>query len=236
MNNPLTWPLVLETTGYLSSNQAQHYFDLALVGNDWPADCILWNDALWTRAQFQRGAHAKHRELITESFIRLYPVITHWQTGGTPFGLFPDAMIRMSPDDLPILIEVDTGKETAKQWQSKLAMYRLEAFANPPFGLWVIAAGGPRRINHLTTWVNDANLPLSWQVSPLLQLPEPFCVRDKAPIPPRLAALSEHPRYRMWPEGTELTGPQAQILLRQGAQIHAKEITALGPLYYLTFL
>lgn len=240
MNNPITWQLVLETTGYLSSSQARHYFDLALVGNDWPSDLIIWRDALWTRAQFQRGAHPKHRELITEAFIRLYPFVTHWQTAGTQFGLFPDAIIRVSTYEIPILIEVDTGKENAKQWQTKLAMYRLEAFANPQFGLWVIAAGGSRRISHLTAWVGDADLPIPWQVSPVPQLPEPFLAPDKKPIPPppsvmRKESLPEQPRYRLWPEGEELTVLQAQSLLRQGAHIHAKEITALGPLYYLKF-
>lgn len=234
----MSWQDVLEATGYLSEQQALTYFDLRLQDIDLPDQVFLWHSALWTRSQFQKGAHLQHRDLVTETFIRLRPLVSRWQTAGTLYGLCPDAIIHAGRSPLPVLVEVDTGKETAKQWASKLAVYRLEGFANAQFSLWVIAAGGPRRISRLTAWVGETHLPVPWRVSPVDRLTRDFAQGFPLPAPPsedddQANVPRRVPRYRLWPGGRVLSPTEAESLIRQGARIGAREITAQGPVYYL---
>ncbi len=241
MDETLTWPRALEATGYLSKEQAARHFNVDAATVEHGPEVFLWKDALWSRPTFAKGAHIAHRQLVSETYIRLHPVLSRWQTAGSLYGLFPDAIGWVSQAPWPILLEMDTGKENAKQWASKLAEYRLEATANPRFALWVIALGGKLRTGRLQSWIQGARLSVPVHFFTLDDLTKASCqdaLRDlpeqfPPSNPPPEASETEQALYRLWPANIPVGYDEAQRLLHQGMRCGAREVTSQGIIYYL---
>ncbi len=239
--NPLSWQIVLENTGYLSFDQLFRIFHLKPEAIELPGDIIVFKDALWQSSRFHRGSHHRHRALVTESYIHLYPGIQSWQLAGMLYGLCPDAIIRIPSSRFPILLEIDTGKETMRQWRTKLTAYRLEGWTNPQFALWVIALGGKVRLSRLGNWIAQQKLPIDWHLSHATQIETDIGLWESQRLNnhPPLAPLS-HPReqrlplcYREMGKNQSLSLEEASERLKAGWIIVAKEITNQGLLYYL---
>lgn len=237
VKEPLTWQRVIENTGYLSFEQAKRHFGLVLINETIPQDLIVFHDALWQPTRFHRGAHERHRQLVSETYIRLYPWIASWQFAGSYYRLYPDAVIQLPLYPHPVLLEMDTGKETAKQWRTKLTAYRLEAVTNPHFALWIIATGGSLRLKRLQAWISQYQLPCSWYLCGIDE------VESNVPYWSSVAfsasSVEQQPRtikhhYYLLSNHQPISPPEAQIKLEQGWIIGAKEITTDGMIYYLS--
>ena len=232
----LSWQLVLANTGYISFDQLHRNFHLHPDTIELPTDVLIFQEALWQRSLFERGRHTLHRALITECYIHLHPRIQDWQLAGTLYGLCPDAIIRTPAYPLPILLEMDTGKETAKQWRSKLTTYRLGAWANPHFGLWVIALGGNIRLSHLHNWIIQQKLPIAWHLSGAAKIDTDADFWQSVDVnSPGTATTAQRKelRYRELGKTQNLSGEEVNQRLHAGWIITAKEITNEGFLCYL---
>ncbi|MCL5015472.1 MAG: hypothetical protein M1493_16030 [Firmicutes bacterium] len=239
VDHPLSWQLVTENTGYISFDQVRRFFHLEPEDIEFPPDIIVFNQALWKKAHFHQGAHHHHRALITESYIHLYPILQSWQLAGVLYGLSPDAIIRIPSYPFPILMEMDTGKETARQWRSKLTAYRLEAWANPRFALWVIAMGGNLRLSRVHNWIVQQKLPVAWHLSRAAQIQPDAAFWESQVENARPASLSPQedglPQlwYRELGQQENLSMDEANRRLKEGWAIAAREIISGGLLYYL---
>ena len=235
---PLTWQVVIENTGYLSFDQAWRHFGIVADELNWPEDIIVFKQALWQRSRFHQGAHHRHRTLLTEGYIHLYPWIGSWQFAGTHYGLSPDAIIHFPFHPFPILLEFDTGKENHTQWRTKLTAYRLESIANPTFSLWIIALGGSVRLSRLTEWVREHKLPIVWHLTQASALNQNIAIWNQETsspkAPPKNGKTQSSVRYRLLLNHQDITPDEASLKLQAGWQVSAKEITGQGFLYYLS--
>lgn len=161
------WEEVLKQTGVLSCDQLERFFSLScehLKGN--PA-LTFYGDAVWDPARFGRGAHLQHRVLLAEIRLRLWPLQPRWQAPHPNHFPEPDALLydAAAQSTLPVYLEADTGKESRRQWQDKLEGYRI---LRPVCrGIWVVAQGGPRRLERLRSWVDEAGLSVPHRVDPV---------------------------------------------------------------------
>ncbi|WP_053960520.1 hypothetical protein [Sulfobacillus thermosulfidooxidans] len=234
---PLSWQQVIDNTGYLSFEQAKRHFGLVVTKDIAPQDVIVFHNALWQRDKFHRGAHERHRYLVSESYIRLYPKIMSWQFAGSYYRLCPDAVIQLPLYPYPVLLEMDTGKETAKQWRSKLTAYRLEAVTNPHFALWIIATGGPLRLKRLQEWISQYQLACSWHLCHLDEVQSHVPHWHSLPLPASAVdqqAKTMRHHYYLLSNRQPISSLEAEAKLKQGWIVGAKEITTDGVISYLS--
>lgn len=202
------WRDVLDQVGVLSADQLQRVFHLSLA--DLPADPLLVfnQNAVWSRRHFGRGKKLIHRLLLAESFLALDPWIVESKV--PPSGpVLPDAIWHLKDTPCPLLVEVDTGKETRAQWQKKLQRYQT---ASPPMpsALLVVAQGGAVRLQRLTTWLSDTPLGIPARIQSIEELksdPQGVVQWAKAIIPlkplsdPRIPSDPVRPLWYQWPDG-----------------------------------
>ncbi|MCY0879179.1 MAG: hypothetical protein OWU84_09595 [Firmicutes bacterium] len=154
---------VLAATGYLSEEQLWRYYHLRPQDLAMTPEMLWHNRGLWHVERFRGGHRLRHRALVTEVYLTTAPLGIHWGQVMPPLpgGACPDAILTLDNAARPVLLEVDTGKETERQWRQKLARYQ---GTQDQYYLWVVADGGPRRLKRLRLWL-AARAPLPWQLS-----------------------------------------------------------------------
>lgn len=232
------WRQALAATGIVSDRQLQTHWNTRIAELDGLSGYVLFHQAVWDPARFQRGAREQHRLLVTETYIRLCPVLDEWSRPANLPWVVPDAWVRLAGVALPLAVEADTGKETEKQWREKLDGYR-RAAGSALFGLLIVARGGPIRHGRLAAWVADAQLPLPTAVTLPEQLPaDALALASRPTSPPRpdTPAPRRQSRtvYRLVGNPRTLSPHEAEALLKNGGfGEQAREIVAGHTIIYL---
>jgi hypothetical protein len=152
------WQTALHLVGFLSADQLERYFGLAIQDVLTDPDVIWHQNAVWHRHHWRRGARRTHCQLLAEAYLALAPELSSWRVPTLTAGVRPDAVVTLTDDDQDIFLEVDSGKETQRQWQEKLCAYRL---ADCSGRLLVAAHGQRRRLFHLHQWLVQQS-PVPW--------------------------------------------------------------------------
>ncbi len=177
-NTPTDWFYALSTVHYLSAAQLETYFQVSPGDALRHPDVLWYRDALWLKSAFGGGRHLAHRRLCAEVYCRLQPWPVIWGSPRAEAGPMPDAVLSFG--EHTIYFEADTGKETHRQWETKLTQYqRLSAGA-----LWVVAEGGRLRLTRLQAWLAEAHLAIGWQLT---------AVDSVRQVPPSLIELPARP-------------------------------------------
>lgn len=229
----MSWREILHATGMLTRSHADSIdgaaWDQALESGD----SILYRDAIWDPKQFQRGAHYRHRVMVSSIYLALSDRITDWGREVTHGEVSADARLRLQSSPWQYWLEADTGKETERQWQQKLDRYRA-TFWHPDDLLLVVARGRSTRLHRLNNWIGKATLPLNWTLLPadallagnLVDYAEwPLHHCQPLPPPPEPAP----PRIEYWVEGHGLIpGKEVPGWQQRGYAMGYTEIIAGG--------
>lgn len=220
-----SWRQTLQVVGVLSREQLAQYFGAAWEVEQAAEAVVVYRGALWEPARFGRGARRRHRLWVAEAYLRM-------QAQGTPFrwraprpGSWPcpDALIELGEAGAPaIALEVDAGTETRRQWQAKLDGYRRPHL--PTGGIWILAAGSPRRLERLRRWIEEAAPPYPWWLESFAHWQgNPPRLPDPPPPVPAPASTAPAIVYRL-SSGAELDPGQAQSWLARGVQIVGRQL------------
>ncbi len=155
------WFVALSTVHYLSAEQLQTYFHVSPADGLRHPDVLWHRDALWLKSTFGHGRQSAHRRLCAEVYCRLRDLPVTWGPPEQLPGPMPDAIVQFR--GRTIYLEADTGKETSRQWETKLTQYQ----SLTDGALWVVAEGGQRRLAHLGAWLAEARLAIPWQLTAL---------------------------------------------------------------------
>jgi hypothetical protein len=157
----------LQATGYITFEQLHRHFERtasSIVLEPW---MLMTSQGLWDRHQYRTGVHLHHWALRTEVYLYLAPHLMEWQIEAhAAQGIRPDALMYVSAVHAPIALEVDTGKETGRQWEEKLAAYELSP---PNWHIFVVAQGKARRMRKLALLLSTA-CPRPWLLVPATDL------------------------------------------------------------------
>ncbi len=236
----MDWRDVVRTTGMMTKEQLlqadPNAIDEALSEGTW----IWYHDALWDPNQFHRGARQLHRSLVTAVYLTLLPVLEKWAQEIRHHDIMADAQFTLQQNALQYWLEADTGKETETQWRKKLAAYQ-NSFPSTAIHdvIVVVALGKAARIRHLSSWIQDAKLPLSVYVvefGNVLGLPQ--VLLEPATFPGQGAAAPVMPpaarvRY-IWDGHGEISCQDADRLINAGYIRGAKEVTAGEVTYHIS--
>ncbi len=235
----MTWTDVLLATGMLTRDQSDlvdpEAWDQALHSGHW----IIYRDAVWDPHQFQRGAHRAHRILVSSLYLALRDGVTSWTREITRGEVCADARLRLNGSPWQYWLEADTGKETHRQWLTKLDRYR-NTFWDSEDLLLVVAAGRSTRLQRLEAWIQEADLPLCWillsaeafdpnyaqwslhtthsPAPPAIRPPHvAYCVEDHGPIPAHEVLQWIHQGYRVGYTKI-VAGGELRVLVRSRSQ------------------
>jgi hypothetical protein len=219
-----SWRETLRVVGVLSREQLARYFGAAWEVEQAQKEVVVYRGALWEPDRFGRGARRSHRLWVAEAYLRM-------QAQGTPFcwrapqpGSWPcpDALIQLGKaGDQVVALEVDAGTETRRQWQAKLDGYRRPHLGIG--GIWILAAGSPRRVDRLRGWIGEVALPYPWWLESFERWqgqPPPLPALPPAPPP----ATSAPATVYQLSSGVELDPGQAQTWLARGAQVVGRKL------------
>lgn len=219
-----SWREALRVVGVLSREQLVRYFGAAWEVEQAAEEVVVYRGALWEPDRFGRGARRDHRLWVAEAYLRLRAQGTPfcWRTPEPGSWPCPDALIELGEAGAPaVALEVDAGTETRRQWQAKLDGYRRPHLGIG--GIWILAAGSPRRLERLRQWVGEAALPYPWWLESFDQWqgdPPPLAAPPPA-LPPAPSAPAVV--YQL-PSGAELDPGQAQSWLARGAQVVGRKL------------
>lgn len=149
----------LSATHMLTAEQIERYFELTLDDVASLPNVVSYAGCVWWKPNFSKARQLRHRALIAEIYCRLLPADVAWSMPSHRKAPAADAVLMPTAGD-PIYIEADTGKETHTQWSTKLLTYHAVDGR-----LWIVAEGGPLRLQRLRQWVVDADLPIAWTVT-----------------------------------------------------------------------
>lgn len=214
----------LEATGFLSQEQLAAVFGESRATLPLEPWMLWYGDALWDGRRFHRGRQRQHWELRTAVYLRLAPILDAWRLEPDDEPLIrPDALMRIRGMDVDIALEVDTGRETQRQWLDKLERYTA---APVEWRLLVAARGKALRLSRLASWLtdhsqrpwhlvgeSDLGRNIEWQWHP--------AAVSTHPRPP---AISPHRTTVYLLDGTVIPGPAAEEALARGLlQKHGRE-------------
>lgn len=170
---------------------------------------------LWDARSAGLTGHARHAAMVGGIYLQLMPWLAAFTRARPAQGPAPDARLRLVGGRQEIWLEADTGKESGAQWRRKALRYRLAE----PHPLWVVAQGGPRRLQRLRAILAAVPPAGPW----LLTDPSgvgPTAVAWAAglpsPAPPVPAAAPAAALRRYYQRGQPLDPARAHALLEAG--------------------
>lgn len=206
---------VIEATGYVNRLQLRRHFGVTPDSFDL-ADWMVWQqDAIWDGRRSHRGRHHAHWALRTDAYLAWHQDLTSWQCEPRDqFLIQPDALLTVAIWPDPIALEVDTGKETRRQWEQKLHRYLA---APDDWRLLVVATGGPRRLQRLAGWL-ESTAPRPWCLVAASHLSDWTTASWHEPAAPTVEPRRVANRPLLYfLEGAQISGPEAHSLLDSGA-------------------
>lgn len=226
-----TMKSVLHSTGYLSESQLMKFYQLSPQDIMLDKDTLWYHKALWTKQYFHKGKHPNHRALCTETYYAWAPYLDQWTLEDHhDTQVRPDALIRISGQPRLIALEIDTGKETARQWSEKLSLY----YASPrEWHILVVADGKALRLSRLRLWLEAS--PRPWTLVPRTDLtlaPPTQWQSPKTSDPAPASTPSIHVEY--WLNNVQVDAPIAHQLLATGrVRHHGEEYRHRTLIYHL---